>query len=53
MFPNARNVQWEVKREDGRRIFEANFRRNGRRFEAEFLPDGTFIKLERKGSGDN
>ena len=53
MFPNARNVQWEVKREDGRRIFEADFTRNGRRFEADFLADGTFIKLERKGEDNS
>jgi hypothetical protein len=52
MFPTARNVQWGVKREDGRRIFEAEFTRNGKRFEADFSPDGTLIKLERKG-GDN
>ena len=53
MFPNSRNVQWEIKREDGRRVYQVDFTRNGRRFEAEFLPDGTFLKVERKNSGDN
>jgi hypothetical protein len=37
MFPNARNVEWSVEREDGRREFEAEFTRNGRRFKAYFL----------------
>jgi len=51
MFPNARNVEWSVEREDGRREFEAEFTRNGRRFKAYFLPDGTFVKVERSNSG--
>jgi hypothetical protein len=51
MFPNARNVEWSVEREDGRREFEAEFTRNGKRFKAYFLPDGTFVKVERSNSG--
>jgi len=51
MFPNARNVEWSVEREDGRREFEAEFTRNGKRFKAYFLTDGTFVKVERSNSG--
>jgi hypothetical protein len=51
MFPNASNVEWSVEREDGRRLFEAEFTRNGRRFKAYFTPDGTFVKVERSNSG--
>ena len=51
MFPDARNVQWSVERENGRKLFEAEFTRNGRRFKAYFLPDGTFVRLERSNSG--
>ena len=51
MFPDARNVEWSIEREDGRREFEAEFTRNGRRFKAYFLPDGTFVKVERSNSG--
>lgn len=51
MFPDARNVEWQIEREDGRRLYEAEFTRNGRRFKAYFTPDGTFVRLERSNSG--
>src|SRR5689334_123890 len=51
MFPDARNVQWSIERQDGRRLYEAEFTRNGKRFKAYFTSDGTFVKLERSSSG--
>jgi len=51
MFPGATNVQWSIEREDGRRLYEAEFTRNGRRFKAYFTPDGTFVRVERSNSG--
>lgn len=46
-YPDATNVRWEVEREDGRRVYEAEFNFNGRHLKAEFLPDGTFLGQER------
>ena len=50
-FPNATNVMWERKSQNGTRIYEATFRRNGQRWEARFLPDGTLIRVRRTNSG--
>jgi hypothetical protein len=45
-YPNVSNPEWEVEKEDGRLIYEAEFKLDGKRKEAEFKPDGTFIKEE-------
>jgi|SRR3954452_18782085 hypothetical protein len=42
-YPNAKNVRWEVDREDGGRVYEAEFTLNGRHVKAEFAPNGTFL----------
>jgi len=42
-YPNATNVRWELEREDGRRVYEAEFTLNGRRLKAEFAANGTFL----------
>jgi hypothetical protein len=46
-FPDATRVQWEIEREDGMRVYEAEFTLNGVRYKAEFAPDGTFLGRER------
>jgi hypothetical protein len=50
-FPTATRVRWEVEREHGGRVYEAEFTMNGKRFKAEFAPDGTFLGKERDNSG--
>ena len=42
-YPGATNVRWEVEREDGRRVYEAEFNFKGRHLKAEFAPNGTFL----------
>lgn len=46
-FPNASNVQWEVEKEHGSKVYQAEFTQNGKRFKAEFTPDGTFLGKKR------
>ena len=46
-FPNATNVQWEVEKEHGSKVYQAEFTQNGKRFKAQFAPDGTFLGKER------
>src|ERR1041384_806003 len=46
-FPTATNVQWEVQKEDGGKIYQAEFTQNGKRFKAQFAPDGTFLGKQR------
>jgi hypothetical protein len=45
-YPNASNAVWEVEKSEGRLIYEAEFKLDGKRKEAEFKPDGTFLKEE-------
>jgi hypothetical protein len=45
-YPSVSNPEWEVEKEEGRLIYEAEFKLDGKRKEAEFKPDGTFIKEE-------
>lgn len=57
-FPNAKNVSWEVEREDGRKVYEAKFKQNGQCKQAEFLPNGTLLEVKNRncnsgGSGDD
>jgi hypothetical protein len=45
-YPNAVSPEWEVEKSDGRLVFEAEFKLDGKKKEAEFKPDGTFLKEE-------
>jgi hypothetical protein len=45
-YPTASDAEWEVEKSDGRLVYEAEFKLEGKRKEAEFKPDGTFIKEE-------
>lgn len=45
-YPSVSTPEWEVEKEEGRLIYEAEFKLEGKRKEAEFKPDGTFIKEE-------
>ena len=45
-YPDVSNPEWEVEKEDGRLVYEAEFKLQGKKKEAEFIPDGTFIKEE-------
>jgi hypothetical protein len=45
-YPNVASPEWEVEKEEGRLIYEAEFKFDGKKREAEFKPDGTFIKEE-------
>lgn len=46
-FPDAVNVQWEVEKEHGSKVYQAEFTQNGKRFKAQFAPDGTFLGKKR------
>ena len=46
-FPDAKNVQWELQKEDGGKVYQAEFTQNGKRFKAQFAPDGTFLGKQR------
>jgi hypothetical protein len=46
-FPTARNVQWQVERENGSKVYQAEFTQNGIRYKAQFAPDGTFLGKKR------
>jgi hypothetical protein len=45
-YPNAQEVAWEAEKTDGHLAFEAEFKLDGKRKEAYFKPDGTFLKEE-------
>ena len=45
-YPNAQNVEWEVEKADGHLAYEAEFKIDGKKKEAYFKPDGTFLKEE-------
>jgi hypothetical protein len=45
-YPNAANPGWEVEKSGGRLVYEAEFKLDGKKKEAEFKPDGTFLKEE-------
>jgi hypothetical protein len=45
-YSNVTDAGWEVEKEEGRLIYEAEFKLDGKKKEAEFKPDGTFIKEE-------
>lgn len=45
-YPGASNPEWEVEKSAGHLVYEAEFKVDGKKKEAEFKPDGTFIKEE-------
>ncbi len=45
-YQGATDVEWETEKEDGKMIYEAGFKLNGKKIEAEFDANGTFIKEE-------
>lgn len=44
MFPGAANVRWQVEREHGQVVYQADFQLHGQRWRAVFSADGTFVK---------
>src|SRR5215210_4082603 len=46
-FPTATNVRWEVEKEHGSKVYQAEFTVDGKRFKAQFAPDGTFLGKKR------
>lgn len=45
-YPGARDVAWEVEKEDGKLYFEAEFKMDNKEKEVHFRPDGTFAGEE-------
>ena len=45
-YPQATEVAWEIEKEDGRLIYEAGFKQDGKKKEATFKPDGTWLEEE-------
>ncbi len=43
-YPTATDNKWITEKQDGKTIYEAQFKDNGKDIEAEFGEDGTFIK---------
>ena len=46
-FPDATNVQWQIEKEDGSKVYQAQFTQSGKSFKAQFAPDGTFLGKQR------
>lgn len=46
-FPTAKNVRWEKEREHGQTVYQADFMLNGKRWRAEYAPDGTLLSSGR------
>jgi len=45
-YPNATKPVWEVEKHEGRLVYEAMFKADGKSKEAVFKPDGTFVAEE-------
>jgi uncharacterized membrane protein YkoI len=45
-YQGATDVEWKTEKEDGKTIYEAEFKLNGKKIEAEFDANGNFIKEE-------
>lgn len=41
-YPAAADTKWITEKSDGKTIYEAQFKENGKEIEAEFNEDGTF-----------
>jgi uncharacterized membrane protein YkoI len=45
-YPGATDVEWETEKKDDKVIYEAEFKLNGKKIEAEFGANGDFIREE-------
>ena len=45
-YSGAQEEEWEVEKEDGKLVFEVEFKFGGKRKEASFRPDGAFVEEE-------
>lgn len=45
-YQGATDVEWKTEKEDNKIIYEAEFKLNGKKIEAEFDANGNFIKEE-------
>jgi hypothetical protein len=45
-YPGATDVQWETEKKGDKTIYEAEFKFNGKKIEAEFEAGGNFIQEE-------
>lgn len=43
-YPGATDAKWKKETSDGKKVYEAEFKLDGKEIEAEFLEDGTFHK---------
>lgn len=43
-YPTATDTKWITEKSDGKTIYEAQFKNDGKDIEAEFNEDGSFIK---------
>ncbi len=43
-YPGATDVEWITEKKDNKKIYEAVFNLNGKKIEAEFEANGTFIQ---------
>lgn len=43
-YPTSTDNKWITEKQDGKTIYEAQFKNNGKDIEAEFSEDGSFIK---------
>jgi hypothetical protein len=47
-FPQAQIDKWTIEKEDGRKVYDIEFRQAGRKFEADIFADGTIHNWERQ-----
>ena len=45
-YPNSSDIKWEEEKEDGKVLYQAEFKYNGKEMKAEFDAAGNFIKEE-------
>ena len=43
-YPQVKDTKWEIKKEDGKLYYEAEFKLEEKKKEAYFRPDGSFTK---------
>ena len=45
-YPNAKNVEWEAEKEEGKFYYEAAWKENGKKIEVHISPDGTISEAD-------
>ncbi len=45
-YPGAADVEWKTEKSDGKMVYEAEFKMNDKKLEAEFDEAGVFIQEE-------